>query len=74
MLDFNSLPDCALLRQRQLLTVVPFSSATLWRRVQAGTFPQPVRLEGGRVTAWTWGSVRAWLVDQATEAVLASKE
>ena len=31
--------------------MVPFSSATLWRLVKAGDFPQPVKL-GERITAW----------------------
>ena len=40
--------------------IVPFSSATLWRKVKAGTFPAPVKLSE-RVTAWPVESVRAWM-------------
>jgi predicted DNA-binding transcriptional regulator AlpA len=39
---------------------VPFSSPTLWRRVKAGEFPQPVRLSE-RVTAWRVEDVRRWM-------------
>jgi hypothetical protein len=39
---------------------VPFSSATLWRRVKAGTFPKPVKLSE-RVTAWRVEDIRQWL-------------
>ena len=31
--------------------LLPFSSATLWRKVKAGTFPRPVKL-ADKVTAW----------------------
>lgn len=63
----DSLPDAALLRERHLLSgIVPFSSATLWRRVKAKSFPQPVRI--GSITAWRWGEVRAWLEAQGRDA------
>ena len=66
---FDDLADSALLRESQLVqspkrphgtAPLPFSAATLWRKVQAGTFPKPVRLSE-RVTAWRVGDVRAWL-------------
>lgn len=60
-INFATLPDCAMVRERQLLPIIPFGSATLWRRVKSGDFPQPVRLEKGRITAWRWGDVRATL-------------
>ena len=50
------------IRQSQLIpAIVPFSSATLWRKVKAGTFPAPVKLSA-RVTAWRVEQVRAWLL------------
>jgi prophage regulatory protein len=64
---WDDLPDSALLRQKQVLQVYPVSGVTLWRRVKAGTFPQPHRLENGRVTAWRWGDVREWLHAQVQE-------
>lgn len=68
--SFDDLPDGALLRERQLLPVLPWSSPTLWRRVKTGDFPQPVRLEG-RITAWRWGDVRMWLDKQASRREVA---
>jgi len=44
--------------------LLPFSAATLWRRVRDGSFPAPLRL-GKRITAWRVGDVRAWLSAQA---------
>lgn len=62
---FDDLPNAAFARQTQIIPhVVPFSSATLWRKCKAGTFPAPVKLSE-RVTAWNVGAVRAWLTAQA---------
>ena len=60
----SDLPDDALIRERQLLPMLPFSAPTLWRRVGAKTFPQPIRLTESRVTCWRMGEVRAWLRSQ----------
>lgn len=66
-ISFVGLPDEALLREREILPLLPWSSPTLWRRVKAGTFPKPIRLEG-RITAWRWGDVRDWLTAQTEKA------
>lgn len=56
------------LRQSQLIpAIVPFSSATLWRKVSAGDFPKPVKL-GPRITAWRVQDVRDWLNSRGNEA------
>ena len=51
------------MRQAELLTIIPFSPATLWRKVKAGTFVHPVKLST-RVTAWPRAQVYAWLQEQ----------
>ena len=70
---FDHLPDSALVRESQLVqspkrphgtAPLPFSAATLWRKVKAGTFPKPVKLSE-RVTAFKVGEVRSWLATQA---------
>ncbi len=48
------------MRQKELLTLIPFSPATLWRKVRAGTFVKPVKLSA-RITAWNRADVIAWL-------------
>jgi len=59
--SFDTLPATGFIRQAQLIPdVVPFSSATLWRRCKAGLFPKPVKLSE-RVTAWRVGDVREFL-------------
>ena len=70
---FDHLPDSALVRESQLVqspkrphgtAPLPFSAATLWRKVKAGTFPKPIKLSE-RVTAFKVGEVRSWLATQA---------
>lgn len=68
--NFTTLPDSALIRQRDLMSVLPFSAATLWRRVRTNEFPQPVRLSDS-ITAWKWGDVRTWLDAQTKGRKLA---
>ena len=47
--------------------IVPFSAATIWRRVRAGTFPAPVKISKG-ITAWRLADIEAWLDEQGTAA------
>lgn len=57
----GDLPATGFIRQSQIIpAIVPFSSATLWRKVKAGTFPAPVKLSE-RVTAWPVESIRQWM-------------
>lgn len=51
------------IRQKDLLTILPFSPATLWRKVKVGTFVQPVKLSA-RITAWNKSEVYEWLKQQ----------
>jgi prophage regulatory protein len=65
--SFDDLPATGYVRQAQLIPApVPFSSATLWRKVKAGKFPKPVKLSE-RVTAWKVGDVRRWLDAHAAQ-------
>lgn len=64
-LTFDDLPASGYIRQAQLIPdVVPFSSATLWRKCKSGQFPKPVKLSE-RVTAWRVGDIRQFLQNQA---------
>ena len=65
---FGQLPETGFVRQSQLIPgAIPFSAATMWRRVKAGTFPKPIKLSE-RVTAWRVEDVRAWLDAQVEAA------
>lgn len=57
----GELPTTGYVRQAQLIpTIVPFSSATLWRKVKVGDFPHPVKLSE-RITAWRVEDIRTWM-------------
>jgi predicted DNA-binding transcriptional regulator AlpA len=55
-----TLPETGFLRQSQVLAFVPISKSTLWRRIQARTFPAPVKLSE-RVTVWRAEDIRQWI-------------
>lgn len=55
-----------LLKRRDVQQVVPLSRITLYRRVRARTFPQPVKL-GGRLY-WRASDVQAWLASLTAAA------
>jgi prophage regulatory protein len=48
------------IRTRQVLEMIGVSRTTLWRMVQAGTFPQPVRVTK-RSRAFLLDAVEAWM-------------
>lgn len=57
----GQLPESGYVRQSQLIPVIlPFSPATLWRKVKVGEFPQPVKLSA-RITAWRVEDIRLWM-------------
>ena len=47
--------------------LMPFSPATIWRKVKDGTFPKPIKL-GERITAWHMDDIEAWLAARHEEA------
>ena len=62
-----ALPDTGFLRQPQVLLFVPISKSTLWRRVHARTFPEPVKLSE-RVTVWRVEDIRRWIQLQGSSS------
>lgn len=47
------------MRESELLEALPFSRATLWRRIKDGEFPAPIKL-GGNLNAWRRADVSKW--------------
>ena len=62
----NPAQGCGFIRQQQLIEskLVPFSPSTLWRKVKAGEFPQPVKISP-HITAWRVSDIQAWAIDPA---------
>lgn len=55
------LPETGFVRQKQLVPgIIPFSAATLWRKVKESQFPAPIKLSPG-VTVWRVEDVREWI-------------
>ncbi|MCZ4314790.1 AlpA family phage regulatory protein [Comamonadaceae bacterium G21597-S1] len=62
------IPVTGFLRQWQVLAYIPISKSTLWRRIQAKTFPQPIKLSA-RVTVWRAEQIRDWIMAQSAGGV-----
>jgi prophage regulatory protein len=65
--NFDDRPDWALIRENDVLTLVPFGRSTLWHRCSSGDFPAPVRDQ--RITAWRLGDVRRYLAAWRTQGI-----
>lgn len=52
-------PD-SLLRLAEVRRIVPLSSTSIYRLIQAGDFPPPVQI-GPRASAWRWSDLTAWI-------------
>lgn len=55
----NLLPAGGLSRQKTIMPLVPFSSATLWRKVKAGQFPAPFKLSDN-ITVFRNDEINNW--------------
>ena len=51
------------LAKPEVLRIAGFSAATLWREVNAGRFPAPIRISANR-KAFLESEVRAWIKDR----------
>jgi prophage regulatory protein len=49
-----------LLREPEVLRLIPFSRTTLWRQVRRGLFPRPLKLSSG-VSAWSANEIATWI-------------
>lgn len=58
--------DLRYVRERELLTVLPFGKTHLWAMVKSGGFPKPIKLSP-RVTAWKEHEVLAWLQSRESD-------
>ena len=57
------LPPQGLSRAKDILPLLPFGRASLWKFAKSGQFPQPIRVTGG-ITAWRNKDVIEWLEAQ----------
>lgn len=58
---FDDLPDCALIRPRQVALLLGISCSTLWRLARTSPdFPKPLKISA-RVSAFRAGDLRRFL-------------
>jgi prophage regulatory protein len=57
------------LRVKDLIKFLTLSQSTIWRKVRAGEFPQPIKLSEA-VTAWKTSDVRAWIQNVGNNSAL----
>ncbi len=55
-------PLTRILRKKEVLKIIGRSESSLYRDMQAGRFPKPVRL-GQNSVGWKEDAIRAWLDD-----------
>lgn len=63
-INFDDLPDSALLRWSAWAPLSPISRSETHARVQEGRFPAPLRLSP-KCSCWRVADLRAWLADPA---------
>ena len=60
----NQHKKASILRRMQVQARVGLSRSTIYDRIQAGTFPSPIRLGGARAVGWIEDEVDEWLATQ----------
>lgn len=58
------LPPQGLSRAKDILPLLPFGRASLWKFAKSGQFPKPIHVTGG-ITAWRNKDVILWLEAQS---------
>ena len=73
--NFDDLSDDALIRLKDLMAfnVIPFSSTTIWRKINARTFPEPKKISPS-IVAFRCGEIREWARDPPNFVVNQSKK
>ena len=53
-----------LLRLAEVRNRVPFSRASIYRKIATGEFPRPYDMGGGRCVAWLESEVDQWILQR----------
>jgi len=60
------LPSGGMSRLKKIKELVPFSAATIWRKVNTGEFPAPVKINP-YITAWRNDDINNWFAQWGAE-------
>ncbi len=64
MIDIDLLPDSALVSAKDICSLAQRSRASIWRDVQAGRLPHPIRI-GAYSARWRAADVRQFLAGKS---------
>ena len=58
------LGNARILRLKQVVTAVGLGKSSIYRKIQVGTFPPPIKLGGVRASGWLVSEIDEWIEDQ----------
>lgn len=58
---FGGADNVRILRLKQVATMVGLAKTSIYRKIQEGTFPSPIKLGGARASGWLSTEVAAWI-------------
>jgi prophage regulatory protein len=56
--------NARILRLKQVAAIVGLAKSSIYRKVQEGTFPRPIKLASARASGWISSEVYGWIDDQ----------
>ena len=62
--DFGSRESARILRLKQVAEIVGLGRSSIYRKVQEGKFPPPIKLGNARASGWLSTEVYIWIEDQ----------
>jgi prophage regulatory protein len=62
--SFGGLDSVRILRLKQVAEMVGLGRSSIYRKIQEGTFPSPIKLGGARASGWLSTEVVAWIAYQ----------
>jgi prophage regulatory protein len=61
---FGDRESARILRLKQVAQIVGIGRSSIYRKVQEGTFPSPIKLGSARASGWISGEVYGWIDEQ----------
>jgi prophage regulatory protein len=59
--SLDGLNNARILRLKQVAAMVGLAKTSIYRKIQEGTFPSPIKLGGARASGWLSTEVVAWI-------------
>lgn len=62
--SFGGRDNVRIMRLKQVAEMVGLGRSSIYRKIQEGTFPSPIKLGGARASGWLSTEVVAWIAYQ----------